>query len=267
MILYEKEMEIYMLIVISPAKTLDFETTVPVDKTSDFVFQSEAQSLVDILSKKTDEDLQKLMKLSPKLAQLNEERFKNWSLPFKDTESRASVFAFKGDVYHGLAAYDLSKKEIEYAQSHLRILSGLYGVLKPLDKILPYRLEMGTRLENEKGTNLYKYWGSKISEKLNEDFKSDDFLVNLASNEYFKAVSLNDLSARVVTPQFLDEKNGKYKVISFYAKKARGLMAKWIIQERVEKMQDIKKFDLEGYVFDDERSSEFEPVFTRPEKV
>ncbi|MCM8535645.1 MAG: peroxide stress protein YaaA [Lentisphaeraceae bacterium] len=256
-----------MLIVISPAKTLDFETKVPVDKTSDFVFESEAQRLVDILSEKSDEDLQALMKLSPKLAKLNEERFKDWSMPFTDSKSRASVFAFKGDVYQGLAAYDLTDKEIDYAQNHLRILSGLYGVLKPLDKMLPYRLEMGTRLENENGTNLYKYWGSKISEKLNEDFSSNDFLVNLASNEYFKAVSLKDLKAKVVTPQFLDEKNGKYKVISFYAKKARGLMARWIIQNKVEKMENLEDFDLEGYSFDDEKSSEFEPVFTRPEKV
>ena len=256
-----------MLIVISPAKTLDYETAMPKHEPTSFEFQSEAQQLIDDLKKKSPEEIKKLMKLSDKLAQLNFDRYADWRLPINAENSRASVFAFKGDVYQGLDAYSLSDEDINFAQKHLRILSGLYGVLKPLDKMLPYRLEMGTKLENDLGKDLYSFWGGKIASKLNEHMPSGEerFLVNLASNEYFKAVKKDSFDFDIITPQFLDEKNGKFKIISFYAKKARGLMSQWIIKNKVTSKDELKEFDLEGYHYSEAQSTEKEPVFLRNE--
>lgn len=258
-----------MLVVISPAKTLDYETAMPNHVSTDFVFETEAQQLIDNLKDKSVEDIKSLMKLSDKLAQLNHDRYNDWKLPISENKSRASVFAFKGDVYQGLDAYSLDEGDLSFAQDHLRILSGLYGVLKPLDKMLPYRLEMGTKLDNTQGKDLYSFWGEKIASKLNDDMPDDEdsYLVNLASNEYFKAVKKNVLDFEIITPQFLDEKNGKLKIISFYAKKARGLMSKWIIKNRVTSKDELKKFDLEGYYYSEAQSTEKEPVFLRNEIV
>ncbi|MCH2206433.1 MAG: peroxide stress protein YaaA [Lentisphaerales bacterium] len=258
-----------MLVVISPAKTLDYKTAMPNHVPTDYEFEQESQQLINNLKEKSPEDIKKLMKLSDNLAELNHERYADWQLPFSEDKSRASVFAFKGDVYQGLDAYSLSEEDIKFAQDHLRILSGLYGVLKPLDKMLPYRLEMGTRLENSAGKDLYSFWGTKISEKLKEHMPAseDRFLVNLASNEYFKAVKKDVVDFEIITPQFFDEKNGKFKIISFYAKKARGLMSQWIIKSKITRKEDLTKFDLEGYYYDEERSSEKEPVFLRKEIV
>ena len=258
-----------MLVVISPAKTLDYKTTMPKHLATSFEFEAEAQELIDNLKTKSADDIKKMMKLSDKLVDLNRDRYEAWSLPFSEDHARASVFAFKGDVYQGLDAYSLSNEDLDFAQQHLRILSGLYGVLKPLDKMLPYRLEMGTRLENDEGKDLYSFWGAKIADKLvaHMPASEDRFLVNLASNEYFKAVKKDALDFEIITPQFLDEKNGKFKIISFYAKKARGLMSQWIIKNKITSKDDLLKFDLEGYYYDKEQSSETSPVFLRNEIV
>jgi uncharacterized protein len=257
-----------MLIVISPAKTLDFKSEVPTSSSSEFEFTAEAQDLIALLQKKSVEDIKKLMSLSDKLAQLNKDRFDQWKLPMDQSASRASVFAFKGEVYQGLSPYDMSEENLAFAQDHLRVLSGLYGLLKPLDRMLPYRLEMGTKLVNEQGKDLYQFWGSKITDllKIHMPKNEDRFLVNLASNEYFKSVKAKDLGFDVITPQFLDEKNGKFKIISFYAKKARGLMSAWIIKNKITTVNELSKFDCDGYYYDSEQSTEVKPIFMRNEK-
>jgi uncharacterized protein len=257
-----------MLIVVSPAKTLDYETVTPIKESTSFDFQSEAKSLISLLRKYDSKGIQDLMGLSPKLAELNVQRYSDWQLPMDEEASRQSIFAFKGDVYQGLDSYSFTAQNLEFAQKHLRVLSGLYGLLRPLDRMLPYRLEMGTKLVNAIGQDLYSFWGAKISEKLNDSFLEDAprCLVNLASNEYFKAVNLRKLSAKVVTPQFLDCKNGKFKIISFYAKRARGLMASWIIRNEVIDVEKLSEFDSDGYRYSSERSSPDVPVFIRDER-
>ncbi|MCM8527434.1 MAG: peroxide stress protein YaaA [Lentisphaeraceae bacterium] len=257
-----------MILVISPAKTLDYESKLPVTKHTMPSFLDDSSTLIKELRKKSASDIKDLMKLSDKLAELNVDRYKKWSLPFDESNARQSMFAFKGDVYVGLDAYSLNKKDINFAQDHLRILSGLYGVLKPLDLMQPYRLEMGTRLQNKKGKNLYEFWGNKISEALNEEMNSmkSNVLVNLASNEYYSAVKEDSLKAEVITPQFLDFKNGKYKMISFFAKKARGMMCSWVIKNRIDTPEKLVSFDVAGYKFCKERSQERNPVFIREEQ-
>jgi len=254
-----------MLMVVSPAKTLDYETELPIQEFSQPELLDDAQELISQLKKLTPSDVASLMKLSDKLADLNVSRFAHWKRPFTQENARPAIYAFKGDVYTGLDAYSLKKSDMNFAQKHLRMLSGLYGLLKPLDLMQPYRLEMGTKFENKRGANLYEFWGHTITDKLNDEMKKGEVLLNLASNEYFKSVKPKDLNADVITPVFKDEKNGQYKVISFYAKKARGLMAAYVIKNRIKDVEEIKKFDTSGYRFSEEMSKPKEWVFIRDE--
>lgn len=254
-----------MLFVISPAKSLD-ESPVSDELTitqSDFLEQS--QLLIEQLKDFGPVDIGNLMGLSDKLSELNYQRFQDWKLPMPDDQARPAAFLFKGDVYQGLDVRSLDEKQVAYLQKHLGILSGLYGVVKPLDKILPYRLEMGTKLENARGKNLYAFWGERLANWINEHLEDSTgkVLVNLASNEYFKAIDRKKLKATIITPQFKDWKNGQYKMISFYAKKARGLMMRFAAVEQVENVEDLKNFDYEGYRFAPELSNETDWVFTR----
>ena len=252
-----------MLVLLSPAKTLDFETPPVTDAHSQPEFTSEAEPLINVLREKAPQDIADLMKLSDKLAALNVARYQGWTPKHTQENARQALLAFKGDVYTGLDAETLSEADLEYAQSHLRILSGLYGLLKPLDLMQPYRLEMGTSLTTDKGKTLYAYWGATITDRLNTELGSDDFVVNLASNEYFKSVQPKKLNGRLITPVFKDQKNGQYKIISFWAKKARGLMARYIIDKRVEQPEQLKAFDYDGYAFNEAMSEGDTWVFTR----
>jgi cytoplasmic iron level regulating protein YaaA (DUF328/UPF0246 family) len=210
-----------MLMVVSPAKTLDYESELPIQESTQPEMLEESQQLIDQLKKLTPADVASLMKLSDKLADLNVNRFAHWKQPFNADNARPAIYAFKGDVYTGLDACAFNKKQMTFAQKHLRILSGLYGLLRPLDLMQPYRLEMGTKFANKKGANLYEFWGDTITDKLNDSLKKGEVILNLASNEYFKSVNTKSLKGEVVTPVFKDQKNGNYKIISFYAKKAR----------------------------------------------
>ncbi len=240
-----------MLTLISPAKTLDFETPAVTDVHTQGEFLEHSAELIDQLKLQSPEDISALMKLSSKLSELNVQRYHDWCLPFDQTNSKAAVLAFKGDVYTGLDAESFTEEHFSYAQSHLGILSGLYGLLRPLDLIQPYRLEMGTKFGNTRGANLYTFWGSIITDAINQRLELTDskILVNLASNEYFKAVKAKQLSAELITPVFKDEKNGQYKIISFYAKKARGLMAAYIVKNKVATVKQLCEFDVAGYRF------------------
>jgi len=257
-----------MLMVISPAKTLDFDSPLATKQFSQPALLDKSQQLIDVARKLSPAQIGSLMHISDKLAELNAQRFNDWQPPFSLDNARQAILAFKGDVYTGLQAEDFSKKDFDFAQQHLRMLSGLYGLLRPLDLMQAYRLEMGIKLENPAGANLYSFWGDTLTEALNQALaeQGDEVLINLASDEYFKAVKPKKLNGRIIKPVFLDEKNGKFKVISFYAKKARGLMSRYIIQQRLTKPAQLKKFDLEGYFFDAESSSEDELVFKRHEQ-
>ena len=257
-----------MLIVISPAKTLDFETPAKVPAFTIPEFLDDSAELVDELRGFEPHRLSDLMGISSKLADLNSNRYHNWSLPFSADNAKQSVLAFKGDVYAGLDADNLSADDLEYAQEHLRILSGLYGVLKPLDLMQPYRLEMGTTLKTRRGEDLYAFWDERINAAINRELAGQDnpVLVNLASNEYFKSAQPEQLDARIITPVFKEERNGEYKFISFTAKKARGLMSRYIIRNRVEDPEELEGFDLEGYCYNADLSGDDRPVFTRPGK-
>jgi cytoplasmic iron level regulating protein YaaA (DUF328/UPF0246 family) len=254
-----------MLMVVSPAKTLDYDTELPIKEFTQPEMLDESQELIDQLKKLTPVDVASLMKLSDKLADLNVNRFAHWMQPFTEQNARPAIYAFKGDVYTGLDAYSLNKKEMAYAQKHLRMLSGLYGLLKPLDLMQPYRLEMGTKFANKKGANLYEFWGDAITNKLNESLKKGEPLLNLASNEYFKSVKTKSLKGEVITPVFKDQKNGQYKIISFYAKKARGMMAAYVIKNKINDVEAIKQFDTAGYRFSEVQSKANEWVFLRDE--
>jgi len=240
-----------MLIVVSPAKTLDFETAPVTEHHSQPEFIDHSKLLIDTLKKLSVQDVAGLMKLSDKLASLNVARFETWQPTFNIENAKQAVLAFKGDVYTGLDAESLSEEDLSFAQQHLRILSGLYGVLKPLDLMQAYRLEMGTKLANPRGQNLYQFWGTIISDHLNSELArcEKQVLINLASNEYYKAAKEKNIQGRIITPAFKDWKNGQYKMISFYAKKARGLMTRYIIQNRIEDPEQLKAFDLDGYRF------------------
>ena len=251
------------MILISPSKTLDFENASSWEDATEPRFMEESQILIDLLKTKKRAGIQELMGVSEKIADLNVERFDSWTRPFTHANSKPALFAFKGDVYEGLDAEGLGKKDVNWLQSQLRILSGLYGLLRPLDLIQPYRLEMGIKLKNERGNNLYQFWGEQITDLLLRDLKKSDMLVNLASNEYFKSIVKKKLGRPVVTPQFKDWKNGQYKMISFFAKRARGLMVRYMVTHKVSKPEDLHGFDLEGYEFNSEFSKENEPVFTR----
>ena len=254
-----------MLAIISPAKTLDFESAVKNFPVSQPHFTDYSEQLIEVCRKLSPQDLSSLMSISDKLAGLNAARFAEWTKIHNENNSRAALFAFKGDVYTGLDADSLSEDDVIFTQSHLRMLSGLYGLLKPLDLMQPYRLEMGTKLANPKGKDLYAFWGNVITQAVQQaiDEQGDNVLINLASDEYYKSVKENQLNAKIIKPVFLDNKNGKYKVISFYAKKARGLMCRYLIQNRLTEIEQLKEFDLGGYWFDSTSSTETEFVFKR----
>ncbi|MEQ4987450.1 peroxide stress protein YaaA [Proteus sp. fly-1089] len=257
-----------MLITISPAKTLDFESPLATTQFTQPELLKYSQQLIEECRKLSSSDIASLMKISDKLAGLNAARFGEWQPNFTPENARQAILAFKGDVYTGMQAELFSEDDFQFAQQHLRILSGLYGVLRPLDLMQPYRLEMGIKLKNKKGSDLYQFWENTITETLNKaiEAQGDNVLVNLASDEYFKSVNPQKLNAEIIKPVFLDEKNGKYKVISFYAKKARGLMSRFIIQEKLTDIKQLKEFDLEGYQFNSAESEGNTLVFKRAEQ-
>ena len=253
-----------MKILISPAKSLDFESKIPTNDSSKIPFLEQTKELSQKMALKSKDDLKKLMNISDQLAELNYQRFQDFSFPFTKENARQAVYSFSGDVYKGLDVYTLPEEHIDSMQNSLRILSGLYGLLKPLDLIQPYRLEMGTSLKINSSNNLYEFWGSFITDYLNQEMGKEEILVNLASKEYFKAVQSKNLKATLVTPIFKDYKNGKLKIISFFAKKARGQMARYILDNRIETLDELKGFDIDGYGFSAEYTlNENEPVFVR----
>lgn len=258
-----------MLFVVSPAKNLDYDTPSAYAKTSQPRMLDDAELLVERARELSPQQLGSLMKISDKLASLNAVRFNEWCQPFTPENAKAAVFAFNGDVYAGFNATTLKPAALDYAQQHMRILSGLYGVLRPLDLMQPYRLEMGTKLDNVRGKDLYAFWGRRIAEQLNRDLEAvgANQLINLASNEYFKAVDTKVLNASIITPVFKDTKQGKLKVISFYAKKARGMMGRYIVEQQVKTLEQLKSFDEAGYKYDKSLSSDIELVFTRTEQA
>lgn len=252
-----------MKIVVSPAKSLNFESPLPIQNYTESLFLKEAETIQKTLKKKKPKQLMELMDISEKLADLNWERNQNWALPFTPENARPAVYAFDGDVYTGLDAYTISAEKIAVLQNKLRILSGLYGILKPLDLMQPYRLEMGTSMPIGTKKNLYEFWKKKLTKALNDELQSDELFLNLASNEYFSAVDTKALKVPVITPEFRDYKDGKLKMISFFAKKARGLMVRYIIDANAETIDDLKKFNYEGYAFDANLSKGNTLVFTR----
>jgi cytoplasmic iron level regulating protein YaaA (DUF328/UPF0246 family) len=254
-----------MLTLISPAKTLDYDTPLQTEAFSQPAQLTQSRTLIRRLRGLGSDDLARLMSISDNLAELNRQRFRQWKTPFKPENARQALFAFKGDVYLGLDAYSLDDEAIDFAQQHLRILSGLYGILRPLDLMQAYRLEMGTRLNTESGSNLYQFWNDRITKSLNQELKQSgaNTLVNLASNEYFKSVKPKLLKAEIITPTFREYRNGEYIFISFLAKKARGLMARYLIDNRIDNAEGLKDFDTEGYGFEPSLSSHDEWVFTR----
>ena len=256
-----------MLILLSPAKTLDMDTPSRFPETSLPEFSEESEKLVKTLKRYSKKKLGDLMNLSEALAELNAQRFQQWQPRLDDETARPAIQAFRGDVYVGLDADTLGKRDLSYAQKHVRILSGLYGILRPLDLMQAYRLEMGTSLRTRRGKSLYDFWGDSITNHLNaelEQFKSPA-VINLASNEYFKSVNKTGLEGSLVSPIFKDEKNGEYKIISFFAKKARGAMARYLIQHRATSEHDVPGFDALGYQYSEAQSSEGQPVFLRSE--
>ena len=254
-----------MLIILSPAKTLDYDTPLVSDTYTLPERRQQSAILVDALRELSAPQLAKLMSISQDLATLNQERFKHWGGRFTQKNSRPAIFAFKGDVYRGLDVSSFSEADLEFAQEHLRILSGLHGVLRPLDRMQPYRLEMGTAINVGEHKDLYGFWGDSLARALDKQLDSlgKKQLVNLASKEYFKAVDTAALRAQVITPQFKEWRRGAFRIVSFSAKRARGLMAAWAIKKRVQHARQLKKFNLEGYGFNEELSSELEWVFTR----
>ena len=252
-----------MKILISPAKSLNFESDLPTQNFSEASFLKESRQINGVLKKLKPNDLSKLMDISDKLAELNWERNQSWKTPFTTNNSRPAIYAFDGEVYTGIDAYTLPTDKMEDLQNRLYILSGLYGLLKPLDLIQAYRLEMGTSIAIGESKNLYAFWKTKITETLNKSIAKGDFLLNLASNEYFSAIDTKLLKAKVITPEFKDYKDGKLKMISFFAKKARGLMVRYIIDTNAQSIDDIQGFNYEGYAFDANLSSDSKLVFTR----
>ncbi|MXW49019.1 MAG: peroxide stress protein YaaA [Gammaproteobacteria bacterium] len=254
-----------MLAIISPAKSLDFDGRAPTRKSSVPSFLDDSAELIRELRELAPQELSDLMGISTSLAELNYDRYATWGEPFSRRNAKQAMFAFNGDVYLGLKSTEFSERDLTWAQKHLRILSGLHGILKPLDLIQPYRLEMGTRLPNRRGGDLYEFWRDKVTAALNEaiDAQRQPILVNLASNEYFNAVDTARIDARIITPTFKDLKNGRYMFISFFAKKARGLMAAYLIKNRVSTLKALKAFDWQGYRFSPAQSSANEWVFLR----
>lgn len=257
-----------MLIVLSPAKSLDYKTPVKVKSPTLPEFVSESAKLIAYLKKMAPQDVAKLMGLSDQLAVLNVGRYRDWSKKFTDENSKPAIYAFDGDVYDGFDVKSLNTKAIEFAQKHVRILSGLYGTLRPLDLMQPYRLEMGTALKNARGKDLYAFWGGRVTESLKKvlDEQKKPVLLNLASEEYFKVLQPKELGCPVISPVFQDAKDGKYKIISFYAKRARGLMARYVVENHISDPVDLKGFNLDGYKYYAAESKIDKPVFRRAEK-
>ncbi len=254
-----------MIILLSPAKRLDFNKTSAVKTHTQPQMADQSKELIKKLRTLSLKKISDLMDLSPELTQLNFERYHNWHWPFSLGNAKQTILAFQGDVYKKLDAQSLNKKELVFTQEHIRILSGLYGVLRPLDLIQAYRLEMGTKLQTFQGKNLYEFWGNTLTENINSilETQSSKVLINLASNEYFKAIKPKNIDAPIITPVFKDFKNGQYKVLSLYAKYARGLMTRFIIKNKIYKAEKLKLFDADGYAFDSNLSNEREWVFTR----
>lgn len=252
-----------MKLVLSPAKSLDYDTKLPTSKTTEGCFLDEAEYLNNLLKDKSAKDLSQLMKISDNLGHLNYERNQDWTLPFTKENARQAIYAFSGDVYRGIDAYTIDTKKLDKVQDTVRIISGLYGILKPLDLIQPYRLEMGTKMPVGKNKNLYEFWQKKVTQALNDELKDDELFLNLASNEYFKAIDTKALKVPVVNIAFKEFKNDTYKIIAVYAKLARGLMTRYIIDTDAKTIDDVKGFNYENYGFSEELSSENELVFTR----
>jgi cytoplasmic iron level regulating protein YaaA (DUF328/UPF0246 family) len=257
-----------MLILISPAKTLDYQSPLATTRYTQPELLEYSQQLIGVARQLSAPQIGKLMGISDKLADLNATRFHDWHPEFTPKNARQAILAFKGDVYTGLQAETFDEADFDFAQQHLRMLSGLYGVLRPLDLMQPYRLEMGIKLENARGKDLYQFWDETITDTLNQALKAqgDDVVINLASDEYFRSVKTKRLQGQIIKPVFLDEKNGKFKVISFYAKKARGLMSRYIIENRLTRPEQITRFDSDGYFFDADASDKGEIVFKRHER-
>ena len=255
--------EVSMKLVLSPAKSLDYDSKLPTSKSTEAQFLDQSERINTLLKKKSRKQLSKLMSISDNLADLNYNRNQDFNLPFTDANARPAIYAFSGDVYRGLDAYTIETKKIDRLQNTVRILSGLYGILKPLDLIQPYRLEMGTKFSIGKNKNLYEFWSKSITKYLNEDLEDDELFLNLASNEYFKAIDKKALKVPVIDIKFQELKNGDYKTIAIYSKLARGLMSRYIIDNDAKTLDDIKNFDLDKYRFTEKLSSEKELVFTR----
>jgi hypothetical protein len=254
-----------MLALLSPSKTLDFDAPALDVPTTKPVLLSEGAQLAEILKQKSAGDIKKLMAVSDKLAELNYKRFQEFNPKFTEKNAKAAISVFKGDVYDGMAAEDFSKKELEFAQSHIRILSGLYGVLRPLDLMQAYRLEMGTKLSNSRGKDLYAFWGERVTQEINKSLENqkDKSIINLASQEYFKAVQPKQLSGELLTIHFKEEKGGQLKVVAFFAKRARGMMARFITKESVQHTEKLKEFKEGGYAYNAAASDEKNWVFSR----
>ncbi|WP_033959213.1 peroxide stress protein YaaA [Psychroserpens jangbogonensis] len=252
-----------MKLVLSPAKSLDYDRKLPTSKTSEACFLNGAERLNRLLKKKSARSLSKLMHISDNLGQLNYERNQEWSLPFTKDNARQAVYAFNGDVYRGLDAYTIDTNKLNQLQDTVRILSGLYGVLKPLDLMQPYRLEMGTKFPVGKSKNLYEFWRKQVTDALNNELEDDELFLNLASNEYFKAIDTKSLKVPVINIKFQELKDGNYKTIAIFSKLARGLMARYVIDTNAKTLDDIKWFDRDKYRFTENLSSENELVFTR----
>lgn len=252
-----------MKIVISPAKSLNFEKELPTTLHTESVFLKESRAVHNVLKTKKPEDLSSLMSISQKLADLNWQRNQEWSTPFTVENARPAVYTFDGDVYTGLDAFTIPTEKLDVLQDKLRILSGLYGLLKPLDLMQAYRLEMGTKMPIGEHKNLYEFWKPTLTKALNKEMKADELFVNLASNEYFSAVDTKTLKVPVITPDFKEYKDGKLKIISFYAKRARGMMVRYILDTNAETIDDLKGFDYDGYQFDANLSKGNHLVFTR----
>ncbi len=254
-----------MLLVISPAKTLDYTTPATTDRYTQPDYLDASQRLINRVRQYSAADIARIMKVSDKIAELNVERFARWQQPFTLDNAKQAVLAFKGDVYSGLDAGRFGDADFTFAQAHLRILSGLYGLLRPLDLMQPYRLEMGRRIDNERGKNLYQFWGETITEGLNRALEAVEsrYLINLASTEYFKAVKPALLRGEIITPEFKDYKNGQYKVMGVYAKRARGMLSRYVIQNQITDPEEMKSFAEEGYGYDESMSSASHWVFAR----
>ena len=252
-----------MKILLSPAKSLDYKSDLPTLKTSEGCFLNEAQYLNNILKEKSPKELSELMNISSSLGELNYQRNNSWSLPFSQKNARQSIYAFSGDVYRGLDSYTVEEGKIDFMQNSVRIISGLYGLLKPLDLIQPYRLEMGTKMPVDDNKNLYEYWRQKITSQLNKELADDEPVLNLASNEYFKAIDSKVVKTDIYTANFKQLKNGEYKTIAIFSKKARGMMTRFIIDNHIIDVNDLKSFNYDGYMFHESLSSKKEFIFTR----